>query len=124
MTKFENPSVTIGGQTFQLRCDGAALARLEEKYDLPFSEALNKLVAELNELRNGKFSINFMAELVTLFAMDKDGAERPTVKQVLSLMGEPMQDMKRIAEGISKLLTAHLPADEGTGDAGDDSDPK
>lgn len=122
MGKFANPVVKLGDKEVELRLDGNALSRLEDAYDLPFSEALGKLVTQLNseETRTGRFRISFIADLVVWFAKD-----RYTREQVTAMMENPIKDMGAIAQGVGKLLSAHLPAtEEGTGNAGDDADPK
>lgn len=121
MNKFENPAVEIGGEKFELRCNGAALARLEDIYEgKPFTEAL----ADLNsQLTSRTFKLTWLAQVFCAFA--KRGEDQPvaTVEWVLENI-DTSKDTVKIGEAIVSAVIAHFPhLREGTGDAGGEVDP-
>lgn len=129
MSKFDNLIVTLGGETIELRCDGAALARLEELYDgKPFTEAVPKLA---KELESRKFQMSKLADVVAAMAVptdkrdlrkSKDGEGRNWVlDRIVS-----SQETTALMEAVASAIMRHFPRDqtEGTGDAGDAEDPQ
>lgn len=119
MSKFENVSLEIGDQTFELRCTGSALARIEDIYGgEPFSKAVAAMVGEFEDDTNLKIAkVGAIANALIV-------GKRPGAEFILDNIGSTA-DTVRVAGAITSAIIAHFPTGnkEGTGDAGDDVDP-
>ncbi len=117
--KFAIPTIELGGEVFDLRCNGRALAEIESIFgDVPFTEALAKLVDQLNART---FKIGLIAEVFSAMATNKDGA-KPDKSFALEHM-ESTADTIRIVEAIGKALSLHFPSVGDNTEVGEDAEP-